>query len=75
MCSVICIILLLQVPCKIVHVSRGCEVVEQIQALRDHFEHVGSPVMIGEFIRMLSDYKIIIIIVHFNIYMIIMWCI
>lgn len=33
---------------KIVHVSKGDEVVNHVQILSDHFKFVGSPIMIGK---------------------------
>ena len=37
----------MQVPCKIVHVSSGTEVVNYVKTLVEHFDTIGSPVMIG----------------------------
>ncbi|CAN7999754.1 unnamed protein product, partial [Ixodes hexagonus] len=35
------------VPCKILHVSSGADLVEQLNVLQQHFETVGSPIMMG----------------------------
>ena len=33
--------------CKIVHVPTGAEVVNYVKMLAEHFDSIGSPVMIG----------------------------
>lgn len=45
-------ILHFQVSCRIVHVSSGSGVLDQIDVLDQHFKQVGSPVMIGEAVYM-----------------------
>jgi hypothetical protein len=44
-----CLVLdhIFSVACKIVHVSSGAEVVNHMEMLAQHFDSVGSPVMIG----------------------------
>ena len=39
--------LLLQVPCKIVHVSRGSDLMTHLVDIKKHFVEFGSPAMMG----------------------------
>ncbi|XP_038060358.1 ufm1-specific protease 1-like [Patiria miniata] len=43
----ICIDHFYDVPCKILHVSRGAELISKIPDLWQHFQDIGSPVMMG----------------------------
>ncbi|KAK7494767.1 hypothetical protein BaRGS_00013894 [Batillaria attramentaria] len=36
-----------KVPCKIVHVGQGSELINHLATLQDHFRQFGSPVMMG----------------------------
>lgn len=35
------------VPCKIVHISKGCDIKQYMEELKEHFQSVGSPIMMG----------------------------
>ncbi|OWF46642.1 ufm1-specific protease 1-like [Mizuhopecten yessoensis] len=43
----ICMDYLLEVPCKIIHVTSGALLYDHIEALKKHFVIVGAPVMMG----------------------------
>ncbi|XP_022092880.1 ufm1-specific protease 1-like [Acanthaster planci] len=43
----ICIDHFYDVPCKILHVNSGTELIDKIPDLLQHFQEVGSPVMMG----------------------------
>ena len=45
--------------CKIVHVSSGAEIVKHVKMLGEHFDCVGSPVMIGRNIVTVCMYRVI----------------
>lgn len=36
-----------QVPCRILHVSSGAQVADHVDTLLAHFQHQGSPIMMG----------------------------
>ena len=40
-------LIILQVACKIVHVTSGGEVVDHVKMIAEHFDSTGSPIMIG----------------------------
>ena len=45
--------------CKIVHVSSGAEIVKHVKMLGEHFDCVGSPVMIGRNIVTVCMYGVV----------------
>ena len=42
----------LQVPCKIIHISRGSDLTSHLEEIAKHFVEFGSPIMMG---RLLSN--------------------
>ena len=40
---------LLQVPCKIIHISCGSDLTSHLEEIAKHFIEFGSPIMMGRF--------------------------
>ena len=45
----------LQVECKLIHVASGADVARHLPELYKHFQVIGSPIMIGKNITMVSE--------------------
>lgn len=50
-----------QIPCKILHLSDGQQILEKCEEFREHFEKVGSPIMYGG-----GEYAYSIVGMHYN---------